>query len=206
MDRNIKIIISVVILLIIMFFVGKCSSKPDTIIKTITLPTIKGKSDTIYKPVNNTKIIEKSYIYRDSVIIHDKEFNKEMIDKFIKLNSEYDKIKAYIKSTEINTYQIPIEDSIIKSTINVKVRGELVSLQRDYQIKERKVDVEVKVPKTVFKMNAGVGLRTTTDLNELVPTINIILTNYKGNHLMFEAGLDKSIQVGVSLKLFEIKR
>lgn len=204
--ENIKVVIGVLILLVIMFFIGKCSKGSETITKTIRLPAIKGKSDTIYKPVNNTKIIQKSYIYRDSVMFHDKEFDKEMADKFLKLNSDYEKIKEYVKSVEINTYQIPLEDSLIKTTSNLKVRGELISYQRDYTIKERRVDVEVKVPKTIFKMNAGVGLRTTVDLNKLVPTANVILTNYKGNHLIFEAGLDQSIQVGVSLKIFEIKR
>lgn len=206
MNKNIKIIIGITILLILMFFVGKCSNSPETIIKTITLPAIKGNSDTIYKPISNTKIIKNNYIYKDSVIAHDKEFDKEMVDRFSKLNSEYEKIKSYIECSEINTYQVPIEDSIIKSTINVKVRGELVFLQRDYILKERKIDVDIKVPKTVFKMNAGVGLITSTNLDKLTPTANILLTNYKGNTLIFQAGLDKSIQVGISMKIFEIKR
>ena len=38
MNKNIKIIIGITILLILMFFVGKCSNSHETIIKTITLP------------------------------------------------------------------------------------------------------------------------------------------------------------------------
>lgn len=206
MTTNLKIIIGVVILLIVMFFTGKCSNSPEIITKTITLPAVKGKSDTIYKLIPVTKYKLDSIIYKDSILYHDKEFDKEIVEKFTKLNSEYEKVKSYIKATEINSYTIPIEDSIIKTISNIKVRGELVSFQRDYFIKEQKVPIKIKVPKTVFKMNIGGGLMTTTDLSKFTPTANIILTNYNENHLIFQGGLDGSIQVGVSINIINFKR
>lgn len=204
--KNIKEIAIGLLLIVFVFFLGKCTASPGVITRTIVLPAVQGKSDTIYKPGNNTKIIERNYIYRDSVIKHDKEFDEEMVNRFAKLNSEYDKIKAYIKATELNTYTIPIEDSLIKSTVNLTVRGELVSIQRDYVLKERSVDISIKVPQTKFALYGGLGLQSNIDLTNIQPTANILLENSKGNILGLQVGLDKSVQLSYSIKVFDYKR
>lgn len=196
----------VLFLLIASFLFGRYSEDPDVVTRTITLKEIVTKSDTITKFTETTKKRKDSIRYKDSIIYHDKEFDKEMVDKFSKLNSEYEKLKAYISSVEKNTYSIPIETDLYKTINNIEVQGKLLSFQQDHVLKERTVSVEIPTVKTKFALYAGIGLQSTTELTSLNPSANIMFQNKNGNIVGLQYGLDKSVQVAYSIKIFDIKR
>jgi hypothetical protein len=206
MNKNIKIIVGIFLLSVVMFFAGKCSKDKDIITKVITIPAVIGSSDTLknLKPIS--KILKDSIIYKDSTIYTYKEFDKNLLNKYKKLDSDYLKLKAYLESIEVNEYSIPIENEYLTTLNNFKVQGKLLNFQQDFKLKERNLEVNLPVPKTLFAMYAGVGLKSTTSLNTLQPTANIFLQNKSGNLLGIQYGLDQSIQVSYSIKIFDYKK
>lgn len=206
MKTNISLLILVIVLLALSFTAGRCSKKCNTENIIVKIPEVIGTFDTIKNPIPLEMGVKDSIIYKDSIIFHDREFDKEMVLKYSQLESEYDKLKAMIKAAEINYYSIPLENEFIKTVNNVKVQGRLIDFQQDFIIKEREITVPVLTEKRIFALYSGIGLKTTTLLDEIQPTANIILQNKKGNLLSLQYGLDESIQLSYSFKVFEIKR
>jgi len=160
----------ILVLLITTFFIGRCSSEtkePEVIKTTVTIPGIKGKSEIIEKPIPY-EVIKDNIIYKDSIVFQE---NKELLERFNKLKSDADKLSTYQKSIELNKYNIPYEDEFIKTNALVTTRGTIESFQQLYEIKERKVPVEIKIPEPksflgITNIYVGGGTSTTIDLTK----------------------------------------
>jgi hypothetical protein len=196
----------ILFLLIASFLFGRCSEDPDVVTRTITLKEIVTKSDTIKEFIKTIKKRKDSIRYKDSIIYHDQEFDKEMVERFSKLQNEYDKIKSYISAVEKNTYSIPIETEFYKTVNNIEVQGKLLSFQQDHVLKERAVSMEIPAIKTKFALYAGIGLQSTTELTSISPSANVMFQNKNGSIVGLQYSLDKSIQITYSIKIFDIKR
>lgn len=203
------IIFSVFILMFVSYQFGRCSKKPIVVIKEVMIPQIEGSSELIVDPEPLISDIKKSIIYKDSIITHDKEFDDEMVLKFAGLTSEYDKLKTYISAIENNVYSIPIDNEFYSTNNHFTIQGKLIDFKQDFIIKERKVTIDIEVPKhkeRIFSIYAGGGLKTTTSLDGLEPTMNLILQSKNGNLIGVQYGLDDSIFLSYSKRIFEYKK
>ena len=203
MNANIKYIIIGIITLITSFFIGRWTSPTETKTVKVTIPATSGKSLIIInpKPLIQTK---DSLIYKDSLIVTENPFNKELADKYISLESETERLKEFIKSIELRKYQIPFENDTIKIVGDVEVQGELKSLKYNWVIKQRIYDIPVEIKKPTMNLLLGGGVSNTVKLDKFNINANIGIQRKNGDLILGSYGiLDKSIQVGylVNLKL-----
>ncbi len=213
---NLAFFVGFSLLLICSFLAGRCTRTKEIKDIKVIIPSVSGKSDTI---TNFVKIFGKekdSIIFKDKTIITENPINTKLTEDYINLEKRYsgleldtERLKKYIASTTINEYDVPFEDSVISILGKVKTQGELVSLQYNYNIKERKVTIPIsalKPKERIFSLNIGAGLTTTKQLDKLDPSVNLDLTGKKGNILSASYSLNGIIGVKYTINLFNIKK
>ena len=203
MNSNIKYIIIGIVALILSFFIGRWTSPTETKVIKVTIPEISGKSPIITNPKPLIQI-KDSLIYKDSLIVTENPFNKELADKYINLESETERLKEYIKSIEVRKYKVPFENDTIKIVGDVEVQGELRSLKYNWFIKQRSIDVPVEIKKPTMNLLLGGSVSNTVELNKFNINANLGIQRKNGDLILTSYGIfDKSIQVGylINLKL-----
>lgn len=203
MNLTIKYIIIGIIALIASFFIGRWTSPTENKIIKVTIPATSGKSPIIInpKPLIQTK---DSLIYKDSLIITENPFNKDLADKYINLESETERLKEYIKSIEVRKYKIPFENDTIKIIGNVEVQGELKSLNYDWTIKQKTLNIPIEIKKPTMNLLLGGSVSNSIELDKFNFNANVGIQRKNGDLILTSYGIfDKSIQVGylVNLKL-----
>ena len=203
MNSNIKYIIIGIIILIISFFIGRWTSPKETEIVKVTIPELSGKSPIIINPKPLIQF-KDSLVYKDSLIITENPFNKELADKYINLESETERLKEYIKSIEVRKYKIPFENDTIKIVGNVEVQGELKSLNYDWMIKQKTLNIPIEIKKPTMNLLLGGSVSNSIELDKFNFNANVGIQRKNGDLILGSYGiLDKSIQVGylINLKL-----
>ena len=203
MNSNIKYIIIGIIILIISFFIGRWTSPKEAKIVKVTIPELSGKSPIIINPKPLIQF-KDSLIYKDSLIITENPFNKDLADKYINLESETERLKEYIKSIEVRKYKIPFENDTIKIIGNVEVQGELKSLNYDWTIKQKTLNIPIEIKKPTMNLLLGGSVSNSIELDKFNFNANVGIQRKNGDLILGSYGiLDKSIQVGylINLKL-----
>ena len=203
MNSNIKYIIIGIVVLTLSFFIGRWTSPKETKIVKVTIPELSGKSPIIINPKPLIQF-KDSLIYKDSLIITENPFNKDLADKYINLESETDRLKEYIKSIEVRKYKIPFENDTIKIVGDVEVQGELKSLKYNWFIKQRIIDVPVEIKKPTMNLLLGGSVSNSIELDKFNINANLGLQRKNGDLILTSYGIfDKSVQVGylINLKL-----
>jgi len=203
MISTIKYIIIGVVVLILSFFIGRWTSPKEIKTIKVTIPELSGKSPIIINPKPLIQI-KDSLIYKDSLIITENPFNKELADKYVNLESETERLKEFIKSIELRKYQIPFENDTIKIVGDVEVQGELKSLTYNWTIKQRTFDIPVKINKPTINLLLGGSISNTVKLDKFNFNANLGIQRKNGDLILGSYGIfDKSIQIGylINLKL-----
>lgn len=203
MTDSIKYIIIGVFVLILSFFIGRWTSPTEDKIVKVTIPELSGKSPIIINPKPLIQF-KDSLVYKDSLIVTENPFNKELADKYINLESETERLKEYIKSIEVKKYKIPFENDTIIIIGDVEVQGELKSLKYNWTIKERKLDIPVNLKKPTMNLLFGGSVSNSIELDKFNFNANVGIQRKNGDLILGSYGiLDKSIQVGylINLKL-----
>jgi len=214
MNTNPRLIIGVIIgVIIISFFVGRCSKdRPiQKIEMPVTIPAKTGefKSPDILVPIQ-TKEVTK-ILYKDSVM-YVPTVNQDLVDAYIKTLEENDKLKSlnlYTDAIKINKYETVFDNKDLKLTVKSTIEGKLLELTPEYIIKEQNIIVPVDIPKPkekVFAMNIGAAINTSKDLNKIDPSVQLQLVNKKGAILSASYSIDGVVGIGYSIPLFSIKR
>ena len=203
MNSNIEYIIIGIVVLLISFFIGRWTSPTETKTVKVTIPELSGKSPIVINPKPLIQF-KDSLVYKDSLIITENPFNKDLADKYINLESETERLKEYIKSIEVRKYKVPFENDTIKIVGDVEVQGELKSLKYNWFIKQRIIDVPVEIKKPTMNLLLGGSVSNTVDLNKFNINANLGIQRKNGDLILTSYGIfDKSIQVGylINLKL-----
>ena len=203
MNSNIKYIIIGIVVLLTAFFIGRWTSPIETKIIKVTIPELSGKSPIIINPKPLIQF-KDSLIYKDSLIITENPFNKDLADKYINLESETERLKEYIKSIEIRKYKIPFENDTIKIIGNVEVQGELKSLNYDWTIKQKTLNIPIEIKKPTMNLLLGGSVSNSIELDKFNFNANVGIQRKNGDLILGSYGIfDKSIQVGylINLKL-----
>lgn len=147
--------------------------------------------------------------WNDRIIKTENPIDKKLANDYIQAQKENDSLKAlnlYLKAIGEHEDTYVFDDKNLKLEVSTKTRGEILSIKSKYEIKERVEVVPVRQKETKFALYTGVSLEYITDLNRLTPKASLGFQNKKGDILSVEMGLDKSIQVGYSFRLINIKR
>ena len=195
-------VLHIVLVLLITTIIVMCTNyynKPDTIV----IPEKKGiLIDSIPREVLRDSIFV--YQLRDTIIKYNRPLDTVYIEKFIKAPADK-KTEIYIEAIAERTYKNVVEDSLLRIDYTANTQGKLLDIKFDYTIKP----VTISVPKTkesVFSAYAGVGLKTTTSLESLTPTLQLGIQGKNGNMFVGSVSSDKTIQAGYMFRIINIKK
>lgn len=203
-NKIFKILLLTLSLLIISFFIGRCSKPKE--IKYVTvkvqIPVIKGISKIINNPISY-EVIKDNIIYKDSIVYKE---NLDLVERFNKIETEKGKLEAYIKSIELKKYNIPYEDKFIKTNSLISTRGEVLSFQQQYEIKSQELNIDIPIKETEFALYIGGGISNNLQLNNFALQGSVGLQNKKGDILSINYDTQKNITIGYSFRLINIKK
>lgn len=217
MKNNIlKIVIGIGIIILI-FFLGRCTKECETETKTITIttPEVKGKFETPNVIVPESNTIKTIIQYRDTTLVIP-QVNQELVEKYLALQQENDltkrenqQLKLYTDAVSINNYSTVFDNDDIKLTINSKTEGKLLEIKPEYIIKSKTINKEVEVNKPkekVFTLNVGVYSTYSKELKTLDPGIKLDGQLKNGQIISAGISLDKNILVSYTIPIFSIKK
>ena len=199
--KHIGILYIVICLLISTIIIMCCSGENQK--DTITVPEKVGKLE---DKLPKEQLKDSIFVYklRDTIIKYNRPVDTVYIEKFIKADPTT-KVEKYIEAVAKRTYKNAVEDSLLRLDYTANTEGKLLDIKFDYVLKPSIINLP-KPKESVFTLYGGAGLKTTTNLNELTPVGIIGIQNKKGNIIYGQYGSDKSIQAGVMIKVFDIKK
>lgn len=181
-------------------------TKPQIV--KVTIPEVKGKFEA-KKPLNipiGQKVSKGKTIYIeneiDSKLIAE---NEKLKQDFSKANDSIKKLQ-FAKAIQLNKFSTDFEDENVVININGIVQGEVKEITPGYKIKERKIEVPVKIKETVFRLLGGVEVGNNVELSNPIFKANLMLQNRKGNVLSASYDTQKNIYVGYNFSIFDVKK
>lgn len=208
--HRIVLYLTIMGLLSVIFMQRSCASqiKQYNASQQVVIPEKKGEID---KPV--AIIHEKSkkdvVEYKGKTIITENPVNKKLVEDYIKAQKENDSLKAlnlYLNAIGEKNETRVFDNKDLNLKVITKTRGEILEMKVDYTRKPFNEIVPVVQKETKFALYAGASLDYTSEINKLTPKAIIGLQNRKGDILSVGVGTDKSIQLGYSFRLINIKR
>lgn len=200
----------VIIILSICLF-QKCNpdeSLPQTV--EVTVPEVKGSFEE-KKPEHFPFDKSKPSTRKENLQVENP-INPKLIAENEKLKKAFEKASdsikklQFAKAIELKNFTSTFENDTIKIDINGIVQGQVKEIKPSYVIKEQKVEVQVKPKETVFRLLGGVEVGGTTQLNNFVAKGNLIFQNRKGNTTSISYDTNKTIWIGKSFSIFNVKR
>lgn len=197
------------ILLIIVLWFHSCSNdgKDIQIIK-VTVPEVKGT----FKPQKptNTPIGQKTSkgetIYKENPI--DPKLiaeNEKLKQDFAKANDSIKKLQ-FAKAIQLNKFSSTFEDENLLLNINGIVQGEVKEITPNYTIKERKLEVPVKIKQTFLRVLVGAELEYKPGYIRPIVKGNLFLQGKKGNILSFGYDNFQNYYAGYNVSILNLKR
>jgi len=204
-----------IVIIVLLFFVFRsCKTGDETIVTAkVVVPEVKGTFEA-KKPVNEP-ILNKAkspQLKKGETVYKENPIDKKLIAENEKLKKDFakanDSIKqlSFNKAIQLNKFSTKFEDENLTLNINGIVQGEVKEITPNYTIKEKKIEVPVKVKETAFRLLAGVEVGNTTQLDAFKLRANIMFQNRKGNIISGSFDTNQTIWVGYNISIFDIKR
>lgn len=199
--------ITIVMLTSLLFMQRSCSAQTTKRSETqeVIVPEKKGeftKPTAIFREKSRGEKVK----YKDIVIFTENPINKEMYEKYIVAKDSLTQVKMYLEAIEEREETQVFDNKDIRLEIQTKTRGQLLDLKPKYTIKEREERVQVRQKESVFALYIGGSVGTSTELDVLVPKIQLGLQNRRGDIFTVYYGIDKSIGVGYTFRIINIKK
>ena len=206
---------NIVIVVLLFFLFRSCQGNEEsTVTAKVVVPEVKGKFEAkkpVHIPITNSVI--KQYLTTEKPSFsRSQEVDKKLLAENEKLKKDFakanDSIKqlSFNKAIQLNKFSTKFEDDNLVLNIDGIVQGEVKEITPNYKIKEKKIEVPVKVKETVFRLLAGVEVGNTTQLDAFKLRANIMFQNRKGNIISGSFDTNQTIWVGYNISIFDIKR
>lgn len=206
---------NIVIVVLLFFLFRSCQGNEEsTVTAKVVVPEVKGKFEAkkpVHIPITNSVI--KQYLTTEKPSFsRSQEVDKKLLAENEKLKKDFakanDSIKqlSFNKAIQLNKFSTKFEDENLVLNIDGIVQGEVKEITPNYKIKEKKIEVPVKVKETVFRLLAGVEVGNTTQLDAFKLRANIMFQNRKGNIISGSFDTNQTIWVGYNISIFDIKR
>jgi hypothetical protein len=200
--------IIIIILLFVIFLQRSCNNKelPSIQNQEVTIPSQNGSFNSL-KPVKiHDTMVKDSIIFKNKIIPVINPLDKELVINYLKAKDSIDKLNLFINAVKINKYKENFDNKDISFTIEAETTGTLNYIKPTYIIKEKTIDVPVKIKQTVFAVYTGVEAYNNALLNNFGVKIDLGIQNKKGD--IYTAGFDtnNNIYIGYKLRLINIKK
>jgi len=206
---------NIVIIVLLIFLFRSCQGNEEsTVTAKVVVPEVKGKFEAkkpVHIPITNSVV--KEYLTTEKPSFsRSQEVDKKLLAENEKLKKDFakanDSIKqlSFNKAIQLNKFSTKFEDENLVLNIDGIVQGEVKEITPNYKIKEKKIEVPVKVKETVFRLLAGVEVGNTTQLDAFKLRANIMFQNRKGNIISGSFDTNQTVWVGYNVSIFNIKR
>ena len=172
----------------------------------VETPEIQG---VLLDTIPEEKVLDSIFIYelRDTIVKYSNPVDTVYIAKFIQMN-EREKEVEYAEAIKYRTYENIINNDTLSLKYVANTQGKLLDIQFDYKIKPQVFSVPV-VSKNQGNVYGGFGMRSTTNLENLTPTLSLGYRNSHNHITTVSYGNDfnnnKSISVSYMFPLFNTK-
>jgi len=201
-----------VLLFAVLWFNGCSSSKSTLQTAKVKVPEVRAKFKA-KKPAHEPVISKIKHTKKRETIYKDNPIDKKLIAENEKLKQEFsketDSLKKEIlfaKVAQLNKFSTKFEDENLVLNINGIVQGEVKEITPNYIIKEKKIEVPVKVKETVFRVLGGMEVGNTAQLNAFKLKANLMFQNRKGNIISGSFDTNQTVWVGYNISIFDVKR
>ena len=168
-------------LLIFSLFLQRSCNSNIKLSKDTTV-VIPAKDGTFVKTKSNEieydTIVKDTIIYKDKKIIIDNT-DKTIVEKYLKAKDSIEKLKIILDAAKIRKYSNNFDDDNIKLTIESETTGKLNWIKPTYTIKEKVVNVPIKVKETVFALYGGVEIYNNLQLSNPGIKVDLGIQNKK---------------------------
>ncbi len=206
-----------IVIIVLLFFVFRScqGNEESTVTAKVIVPEVKGTFDS-KKPVHEAISPKKERTATGKEILQvENPIDKKLIAENEKLKKDFakanDSIKqlSFNKAIQLNKFSTKFEDENLVLNIDGIVQGEVKEITPNYKIKEKKIEVPVKVKETVFRVLAGGAIGLNKELNQSAYQFDLNFQNRKGN--MFSAeylkiGSQEFGMIGYKHLIINIKR
>lgn len=206
------LVVFIIGILVASWFNGCSGNEKSTVTAEVIVPEVKGTFEA-KKPIHEAISPKKERTATGKEILQvENPIDKKLIAENEKLKKDFakanDSIKqlSFNKAIKLNKFSTKFEDENIVLNIDGIVQGEVKEITPNYKIKEKKIEVPVKVKETAFRLLAGVEVGNTTQLDAFKLRANIMFQNRKGNIISGSFDTNQTIWVGYNISIFDIKR
>jgi hypothetical protein len=177
------------VLFAVLWLRGCEGTKPQIV--TVTVPELRGDfkaQKPVNHPVNIPLVLPKND--KTKIVKIENPINQELVAEnqalklaFAKETDSLKKLLAYEKAVQLNNFSTKFVDENMELNIDGVVQGEVKEITPTYKLKERKLDIPVKLKETVLRVYVGgeVGAQTSLEINKLRIKANLMIQNRKGN-------------------------
>lgn len=206
-----------IVIIVLLFFVFRScqGNEESTVTAKVVVPEAKGTFGS-KKPVHEAISPKKERTATGKEILQvENPIDKKLIEENEKLKKDFakanDSIKqlSFNKAIQLNKFSTKFEDDNLVLNIDGIVQGEVKEITPNYKIKEKKIEVPVKVKETVLRVLAGGAIGLNKELNQAAYQLDLNFQNRKGN--MFSAeylkiGSQEFGMIGYKHSIINIKR
>jgi len=206
-----------IVIIVLLFFVFRScqGDEESTVTAKVIVPEAKGTFDS-KKPVHEAISPKKERTATGKEILQvENPIDKKLIAENEKLKKDFakanDSIKqlSFNKAIQLNKFSTKFEDENLVLNIDGIVQGEVKEITPNYKIKEKKIEVPVKVKETVFRVLAGGAIGLNKELNQAAYQLDLNFQNRKGNIFSAEylkIGSQEFGMIGYKHSIINIKR
>jgi len=205
-----KLIYPIIIigLLFVIFIQKSCYNRglPSIENHEVVVPAQNGSFNAV-KPIKvHDTIIKDSIVFKDKIIPVTNPLNKQLVIDYLKAKDSIAKLNLFMNAVKTNKYEQNFDNKDINLTIEAETTGTLNYLKPTYTIKEKTIDVPVKVKQTIFALYTGIEIYNNNELNNSGIKVDLGIQNKRGD--IYIAGYDtnNNIFIGYKLRLINIKK
>ena len=177
------------------------------------VPEVKGTFNA-KKPVNEP-VTKPSFSQRkenDKTIYKENPIDKKLIAENEKLKKDFakanDSIKqlSFNKAIQLNKFSSKFEDENLTLNINGIVQGEVKEITPNYTIKEKKIEVPVKIKETFLRVLVGADIEYKPGYIRPIFKANLMLQGKKGNIISFGYDNFQNYYAGYNVSILNLKK
>lgn len=196
------------VLIIVFFFLGRCSNNGEIVQVPIevVIPSEKGTSEVIVnpEPIKPTKGGE--FKWKDKIIYTENEIDQKLAQDYVDLQEKFsgielenERLNKVLSFIQIKDYEIPTENEFFTTINKIKVQGELKEFKQDFETKERKVTVDVPIKKKI-EFLAGVEIGAKRKMEDFTVKGNLFARTKNGNLINVSVDSKETVWAGYAFK------
>ena len=191
------------VLVIIIFLQNSCSGESKTTV--VTTPEVKGSFPPVVNPKPLTPAVPKTIVkWKTETVEVENPVNAQLVENYKNAKDSLERLKLYADAIGIREYNLPQEDSVLKTENYIKAQGTILEFQQSYTIKPQKVAVPQK--EVAFLLLAGFEVGNTLQFNDAAVKGSLKFQNKKGSILSVGYDSAQRLWLGYDFSVFSIKK